>query len=182
MAARSWRGVVQHFRQQPLALQRYFLHVPALAETFPWDVCLAYQFARVELAHNMAIYCGVVKLHRAHPELAWRAVQSRHLTRDSFRQLFATVHGKELPKSVSAHIEGAEKVRDGIMHGKSVGEATKRTAVCEVMDYARTFNEFASQAGGVRPFGDLRGFKGRAKSLDKATSHWLLKGLGLPLS
>ena len=43
-------------------------------------------------------------------------------------------------------------------------------------------NDWVYQAAGVRPFGDKRGFKGRAEALDKSTTRWILKGMGLPAS
>jgi len=38
-------------------------------------------------------------------------------------------------------------------------------------------NEFVFQIAGFKPFGSLKGFKGRAEPLDKATTKWLLKGM-----
>jgi hypothetical protein len=177
----SWRGVLNHYRTLPRAIQKHFEHLPELMASFPWDVSLAYQFARIELAHNMTIYCGAVKLHRAHPELAWLAVQNQHQTRDSFRTLFAAIIGHELPKGVISVIEPAEIVRDSIMHGKDAPEPKKRAAVVSVLDYAAVYNDYVNSKAGLRPCGDLRGFKGRAKSLDKGTTRWLLKGMGLAL-
>ena len=30
-----------------------------------------------------------------------------------------------------------------------------------------------------RPFGDLRGFKGRGQPLERTTTRWVLKGMGM---
>lgn len=43
-------------------VQRYFEHLPKLLDEFPLNVALAYAFSRLELAQNMALYCGVVKV------------------------------------------------------------------------------------------------------------------------
>lgn len=65
----------------------YFGDLPALIKDFPWEVSISYQFGRVELAHNMTLYYGVVKLHRADASLARTAVERRHITRDGFKAL-----------------------------------------------------------------------------------------------
>ena len=131
----SWRGVVGRYQKLPLPQQGYFEHLPKLAEHFPWDVCLAYQFARVGSAHHMTLYCATVKLHRAHPELAWAAVQHHHLNRDNFKTLFAAIVGQPLPKAVTSLITTAENTRDRVMHGKATSESKKRDAVCGVLNY-----------------------------------------------
>ncbi len=178
-APASWRGVVKAFNEMPERIQKYFPHVPKLVEDYPLDVCLAYQFSRLELAHTMAIYCGVVKLHRVFPELVWTAVEKHHMSRPGFQELYKTVYGNIITKPVRDFIDEAETVRDKIMHGKTVTEAAKRKAVVDVLKYAKALNERTYQLGGLKPFGDLRGFKGRAKALDKSTSRWILRGMRL---
>ena len=176
----SWRSVVSKYNSMPAGIRKYFVHVPQLAEHYPWDVCLAYQFSRVELAHNLAIYCGIVKLHRANPELARAAVERHHITRAGFQDLYRTVFGGVITAPVLALIDEAEDIRDKIMHGKLVSEANKRKAAVDVLRYAKSFNDRTNTLGGIKPFGDLRGFKGRGKALDRATTRWILKGMGLP--
>jgi hypothetical protein len=163
-------------------VQRYFPHAPKLAKEFPWEVCLAYMFARVELAHNMAIYCGTVKLHRADAELARKAVMQQHMTREGFRDLFKAIYQHAIPDAALAKLADAEGVRDKVLHGKSASDGDMRKAVVRVVEYAEAFNAFSRGVAGVMPFDDLRGFKGRAKSLDKSTTRWLLKGMGFDLS
>lgn len=178
----SWRGVVQKFRHTPSEIQRYFQHLPKLAEQFPWDVCLAYLFSRVELAHSMALYCGAVKLHRVNPALARLAIENTHITRERFGELFTAVFRQPLKKDVTDLIGEAQEVRNRIMHGKAVTEGNKRKATVDVLRYGRAFNDSVDQMAGLRPFGDLRGFKGRATALDKPTSRWVLKGIGFTLA
>ena len=179
--AKTWKGVVKRFAALPAEVAKYFEHFPKLAEDFPWDVSLAYLFSRVELAHNMAIYCGAVKLHRANGELARSAVQLHHMTRPGFRELFKTIHGAAIPDGVQRLLDGAETIRDKALHGKSTRSEEHRAAICEVFEYAEKLNDFVQLKSGFKPFDDLRGFKGRAKALDKATTRWLLKGMGFPL-
>ena len=129
----------------------------------------------------MAIYCGVVKLHRADPPLARRAVDAHPMHRDEYKELFKTVFGKPMNPAVTKELTKAQGVRDKIMHGKSASEADKRQGVLDVLKYAKAFNDQVYDLAGFRPYGRLQGFKGRGKALDKSTTRWLLKGLGLHL-
>ena len=78
-----------------------------------------------------------------------------------------------------AKIESAQKTRNKILHGKTVSDADKRRAIISILEYAEAFNEEVSAVAGFRPFGSLQGFRGAAQSLDKSTSRWVLKGIGL---
>ena len=104
------------------------------------------------------------------------------MTRNGFKDLFKAIFGKPLDKPVAEKIEKAELVRDRILHGKTVSELEKRKAVIDILDYAEALNSAVCDLAGFRPFGLLTGFKGRAQSLDKSTSRWVLKGIGLTMS
>ena len=179
---KTWKGVVGVYSACPKEVQSYFEYFPDLAEDYPWEVALSYLFGRVELAHNMAIYCGIVKLHKGNAELTRKAVESHHLTRDGFRTFFAAIYGKPIDAKISQLIEEAEAIRDKVLHGKSASQEELRRSVVRVLEYAVQFNAFVHAIAGIKPFNDLRGFKGRAVSHDKSTTRWLLKGMGLPLS
>ena len=182
MAAPSRSSVLDEYDAAPRRIREYFTHLPDLLEQgFPLDVALSYVFANVELAHNMALYCGAVKLHRANATLARRAINTHHMTRADFRKKFETVYGEPIPDEIVAELASAETVRDKVMHGKSPAEADKRQALVAVLRYAEAFNKFSASVGGVRPFGDLRGFKGRSQALDTSTTRWVLKGMGFAL-
>lgn len=127
----------------------------------------------------MTIYCGVVKLHKVDPGLARGAVDRHHLGRKGFYALYETVYGAKIPTAACDLLERAETVRDKIMHGKTVTEADKRKAIVDVLAFAEQLDDKTYQLGQIRPFGDLRGFKGRAVALDKSTSRWILKGMNL---
>jgi len=167
---------------QGKTLKTYFAHFPKLAQEFPWDVSISYMFSLVELAHNMTIYCGVVKLHRVNNTLARTAVNNHHMTRDGFKDLFKTIFGKPIKKTLEEKLALAEKARDFILHGKDVSEEDKRKAIVDILEYAFAFNNAVDEIAGFKPFGSLQGFKGRAESLDKSTSRWILKGVGLTTS
>ncbi len=151
-------------------------------ERYSWEVPLSYLFARLERAHLMSLYCGVVKLHRVDSALAATAVERFQNTRDDFRELFERIFGKKFPKSLVDKIERAQQIRNNVLHGKTVKDRDYRMAIVSIVEYATEFNELCFNLGGFRPFGSLQGFKGAAASMDKSTSRWVLKGIGLQLS
>ena len=55
-------------------------------------------FALVELAHNMTLYCAVVKLHKVESGLARIAVNKQHMTREQFKILYNAIMGDPLKK------------------------------------------------------------------------------------
>jgi len=50
--------------------------------------------------------------------------------------------------------------------------ADKRKAVVDILEYAEAFNAELQDIAGFRPFGSLKGFKGRAVSLDNWRVSW----------
>jgi hypothetical protein len=64
------------------------------------------------------------------------------------------------------------------MHGKSASDDQVRNAVAHILAYATAMNECTAEYDGPKPFGDLRGFKGAAQSLEKGTTRWVLMGMG----
>jgi len=172
------KSVIKRYNNCPLEIQNYFSAFPSLAQDHDWEVSLSYQFGLVERAHNMALYCGVVKLHRVATELARKAIEAQHITRDHFKEICKTIFGKNVKKPIAERLNSASTIRDKVLHGKAATPAEMRQAVVEVLDYATEFNDFVNSIGGFRPFGQLKGFKGRAKSLPKSTSRWVLKGVG----
>ena len=103
------------------------------------------------------------------------------MTRKEFRDKFTVVFGSSIPDAISNTLGKAETVRDRVMHGKKATDSDKRNAVANVIDYADKLNGHVHGIAGFRPFGDLRGFKGAGKSLDKSTTRWVLKGMGFPV-
>lgn len=180
--AASYKGVLKRYQESTPEVQWYFSQIPLLLPAFPYEVTLAYLFLRTEKAHNRALYCGVVKLHRAHTEIADRAVNTHHLTRDGFLDLYKNVFGHALSPATVAKIKDAEKIRDRVIHGKDVTDQDLRQALVDVIVYAEALNTDVHAMAGFKPFGDLRGFKGRAEPLDKSTTRWLLKGIGFAIA
>ncbi|MGH9365038.1 MAG: hypothetical protein ACRD1B_07220 [Thermoanaerobaculia bacterium] len=181
-AVKSKPGLLNRFNTAPAEVRGYFEHLPRLIQDFPLDVCLSYVFAQLERAQNMTLYCGVVKLHRAESGLAKTAIDVHHMTRPEFKTKFETVFEKAIPKATSDLLEKAEEARDRVMHGKQGTDDEKRNAIANVLDYAEAINQFVSGMASFKPFGDLRGFKGAAQSLDKSTTRWLLKGMGFTIA
>ncbi len=177
MAILRTAGLVKYFESLPDPLKKYFVHFPKLVFEYPSEVSLSYLFAQIELAQNMIVYGGVVKLHKVDSEIARSAVNSHHMTRERFRNLYKVITEKNIKKETVDHSKKAENVRDRILHGKKVSDEEKRDAIHHALQYAALLNEQALTDVGFRPFGKMKGFKGRAKSLEKSTSKWVLAGI-----
>lgn len=160
----------------------YFLHLPKLFDDFPMDVCLAYAFARLELGQNMALYCGVVKIHKANADVAKSVIGTHHMTREGFIDLYKTVFNLDLPSAAHADLKSAEKTRDHVMHGKTTSDDKIRNAIARVLEYAEEINQQLHDEHSLRPYGRIQGFAGRATKLDKRTTRFLLKGMGFAIS
>lgn len=182
MAAASYKAVLAAHSAAPPQVSAYFETLPWLISNRDWEVALAYMFIRLERAQNMTLYCGAVKVHRANCTVARNIINVHHLTRDGFLQLFENVIGKPVPEPLIAQIRDAETIRDRVVHGKQVSAANMRNAIVDILEYAADLNVFVSTQAGFMPFSDLRGFKGRAASLDPRTTRWLLKGLGFSVA
>lgn len=176
-------SLLNHFANLPAGVQPHFTYFSDLIQpTLPLEVCLAYLFYRVELAHRDTLYCGVVKLHHADADMARQVIQKQHLTRDSFRALFESLFGQSVKPSAAKKLKDAESVRDKVMHGSRPTDAMMRQAIVDVLDYAREFNDHVFTLSAFYPFGDLRGFHGRGERLSRPTTRLVLKGLGFILS
>ncbi len=178
---KSKPGLLSYFKALPEDVQVCFGCLPKLIELFPLDVALAYVFAEVERGQRLALYCGIVKLHRGHADLAYRAIQRYEMTRADFRSMYEAIYGKPVPSTMSELLIVAEGARDHVMHGKEATDEQKRNAIAHALEFARGLNDRTVALGGPRPFGDLRGFKGAAHALDKSTTRWMLKGMGFPV-
>lgn len=152
---KSKRGLLNRFNTAPHEVRDYFAYLPKLVDAFPLDVALSYVFSQVELAQNMTLYCGIVKIHKANGQLARSAIDAHHMTRKEFREKFAVVFGKPVPDLVANALGKAESVRDRVMHGKNANDADKRNAVAHVIEYAERLNDHVHGIAGFRPFGNL---------------------------
>jgi hypothetical protein len=137
-AAKTIRGLRRRYDGTPQRVRAYFRHVPGVVKDYPLEVCLSWMFAQVELAHNMTIYCGTVKLHKTESELTWHAIQMQHMTRSGFQKNFEQRFGKPITNEIMAPLEQAEKIRDKVMHGKPTTDADKRQAIANVLEYAES--------------------------------------------
>jgi len=177
---KSYKGVIKHFQTASERIQKYFPDFVALVEGYDWEVSVSYVFSRIEQAKRMTIYCGITKLHWAESSLTWKLVSEDHLSRARFYELFKIVFGKKIPDTIRDNLEAAEDVRDKIAHGMSWNASDARVALTKVVDFATEFNTFVNNEAGFQPFGDLRGYKGRKEPLTKATTRWILRGMGIP--
>jgi len=179
---RSKRGLLNLFQRCSPEVGRHFEHLPELLADYPMEVALAYVFQRLELGQNMALYCGVVKLHRADSDVARNAIGSHHMTRRGFAELYRTVFNTDLPREAKKDLETAERTRDTIMHGGAASEDRQRNAIGRVLEFAEAANEQLHQNCQLRPFcGFWRGFAGRLQKLEPRTTRFMLKGMGFTL-
>jgi hypothetical protein len=181
--ASSYKTVINCFKEASENVRWHFEELPdLLIDGYSYEVSLAYLFLRTERAQNSALYCGAVKLHRANTDITSRAINAQYLSRTEFLKLYENVFAKALPNVIRDKIKFAEKIRDRVVHGKKVSDNDMRVAHVDVLEYAEAMNVEIYEVAGFQPFGNLRGFKGRARSLDEKTSRWLLKGLGFAIA
>ncbi len=179
-APANYMQVLNHFKAKPPEVQEYFPSFVELVEGYPWDVAVSYVFARVEGAKHSTIYCGIVKLHWTDSGMTRALVDKDHMSRSRFRDLFKIVFGKAIKPELLKKLAEAESIRDKIAHGKQWSAEEARRALKDIFDFASEFNAFVEEAAGFKPFGYLRGFKGRKESLPKETTRWVLRGMGIP--
>jgi hypothetical protein len=176
----NYQQVLQSFKATPKEVQEYFPSFEKLVKDYPWDVSVSYVFSRVEAAKHSAIYCGIVKLHWTESTITRAMIDKDHMSRGRFRDLFNVVFGKKIKKELLDKLSEAEDIRDKIAHGKKSTDAQARKALKDIFEFATEFNEFVQEIAGFKPFGKLQGFKGRKESLPKETTHWVLRGMGIP--
>lgn len=179
---KSKAGLKKAYANSSSEIRDYFPHIPELLENFPMEVCLAYVFYRLELGQNMALYTGVVRIHRVEASLARSAVSIQHLTREHFDELYQKIFSIKVPKTAKLDLEGAQKTRDRIMHGKRESDDQVRNAIARVLEYAEEINSQLDEKHKLKPFGYLKGFAGRGRKLDKQTSRFVLKGIGFGIA
>jgi hypothetical protein len=179
-APANYKQVMAHFNAKSDGVRGYFPAFPNLVGEYTWDVPVAYVFSRIEAAKHATIYCGIVKLHWTDSELTRELVDKDHMSRGRFRDLFRVVFGQPIDGKLLATLHEAEAIRDRIAHGKKWTDDQARHALRDAFDFAETFNAFTEHVGGFRPFGDLRGFKGRRECLPQDTTRWVLRGMGIP--
>ena len=175
---KSYKSVIKHYALKPHKFQKFYKHLPKLLEGFGFDIAIGYLFSRLEMAQNMIIYCGITKLHRCDKTIVDIAISQWRRTREGFIEKYKNIYGVGIPSVILNKIKIAEGIRDRILHGKSVKDSKKRQAIVDALDYSEALNEHVYSRAGFKPFGDLRGYKGRGRPLDRNTTRWVLKGMG----
>ena len=180
MPVANYKQLLDIYDAHTPEIQKYFEHLPRLLkDSYPYEIVVAYLFSGTERAHRRTLYCGIVKRFSANSGLTDEITRSLYLTREDFLSIFKAVFGTSIDDTLLALLRSAEKVRDKGIHGKDPTDAEMREAIKEILDYAHGFNEQVNRLMEFRPFGDLRGFKGRAENMDIDTTKLVLKGLGL---
>lgn len=177
---RNYKEVVDHYNQIPDGVRKYFLDLEELLKNSKWEISISYMFSRIEQAKRRTIYCGIVKKHWCDANLTWILVNKDYLSRQRFYDLFEIVFDKKIPTELVEKLKKGEKVRDKISHGMSWKPAEAREGVVSLLDFSEEFDDFVYELDNFRPFGNLKGFKGRKVPLTKSTTRWVLKGMGIP--
>ena len=178
--ARNYIQVINHYDKAPERVRNYFPRLIELVENYEWEISISYAHSRLERAKRMTIYCGIVKLHWCEATLTRKLINEDHMSRGRFRKLFEVVFGKRIPSRLIEKLEKAELIRDKISHGITWKEAEARKGLVDLIDFATEFNDFVDDQAGFRPFGNLKGFKGRKEPLTKQSTRWILRGMGIP--
>ncbi len=178
--AKNYRAVIQKYDEAPQQIREYFPDFVELVSHYNWEIPISYVFSRVERAKRNTIYCGIVKLHWCNSRLTRKLLNEDHMSRGRFLELFKIVFGCRVPDDIIAKLKIGEHIRDKMAHGMKWKEAEARLGLVNVIDFAGDFNDFVDGQAGFRPFGDLRGFKGRGQPLERTTTRWVLKGMGIP--
>lgn len=179
-SAANYKHVLARLNALPRDIKSWFEIVPELVENYEWGVSISYVFMNIEAIKHTTLYKGLVKRHRTDAALTWELLDKDHMGRSRFIELFKIVFDRPLLPEVLAHLAAAESIRDRVAHGKSLTGAQARSCLMEAFDFVEGFSKFVEQAGGFRPFGEGRGFKGRGSSLNRETSRWVLRGMGIP--
>ena len=177
--ATTYKGVIRHFEKAPKQIRDFFPDFVELVERYEWEVSISYVFSRLEQAKRRTLHGGIVRLHWCDSALTRSVVNQEHLSRQRFLELFEMVYGKKIPESTTDKLKEGERVRDKIAHGMDWKPAEVRDGIVSVIDFAKELDDFVAELADFRPFGDLRGFKGRKEPLTKATTAWILKGMGI---
>lgn len=176
---RTWVGVVNKINSSSNEVQSYFFPIVELIENYYWEVSLGYMFTRLEQAHNRVLRGGAVKIHSVNNTIATKYVDDQHITRREFSRLFKNIVGVSMPDELATILRDAEKIRDRVLHGKSVTDGEKRKAIVFLIEYSEKMNQILQARARFKPFKyDQRGFAGRKNTLPNSTSVWLMKGLG----
>ena len=179
-SAANYKQVLARHARLPQDIQSWLDSVPELIEHYKWEVSIAFVFMQIELLFHGTLYRGLVKLHRTDSALTRELLDRDHFTRGRLKELFKTVFGVAIPSDVDAHLKEAETIRNRAIHGKNVTDAQARACLMAAFEFLEGFNTAVEEAARFRPCGDGRGFKGRAESLSKETSRWVLRGMGIP--
>ena len=149
-----------------------------LSDNYHYKVVISYLFVRLENAHRETLYYGTLK-HGVDKDLASGAIDRIDLTRNGFRELFQTIYGYKISSALIDKIKRAEKTRDDILHGRNVINERFPEAVLDVFEYFSGLNDLTYDKSQIWIAGDKRGMLGARGVHSKATSRWILKGMGL---
>ncbi len=177
----TWKSVLNKYYALEEHIQNHFYDFETLIE-YEWEVILAYVFFKLEQAQVRTLFGGSIKLYRVNSEMAWKAVETEHISRNAFREFYKNIFNRDISATAIEPLRKAEEVRDKVIHGKHVPEKAKRNACGWALEYAEAFDKEVYELAKFHPFGSFTGITGKAKRLDKKTSRAVMKGFGFHIS
>ena len=178
-SAANYKQVLSRYNRLPQDIKLWLDGVPELVENYKWEVSIAFVFMQIESMLHYTLYRGLVKIHRTDAVLTRDLLDRDHFTRARLKELIKTVFGAAIPADVDNHLKAAETIRNRAIHGKKVTDVQARACLMAAFEFLEGFSNAVEKTANFRPCGDGRGFKGRAQSLSKDTSRWVLRGMGI---
>lgn len=151
---------------------------PLLDSSSNYDIALAYCFMKIEEGHHRALYGGLIKKCKCDKKYANEVVSKEHMTREHFKNLFKNVFGKAVDAQAEKHHIAASKIRDGLIHGKTMSQAQLRSALSESLTYIQIVNDQVKGIASFEPYGRMQGVLSKSEVVDRATSVWIARGIG----
>ncbi len=157
------------------------------------SMLVVYLCMRIEQAQRRTLYCDMIKRYNIKKEVAHDTLDSLKLYRpqffETYKKLAQEPYENVTKTSISAEtmalMSGTRKVRNAIVHGDDsiqgddgkITDSKKATTIITLLEYAIELNKEVLYISKFQPFGDLRGFKGRAEPNDEAISKQILERL-----
>jgi len=160
-------------------VKSYFLYTPDLIDGFPPEVCLAYLFSGIRAIHRRAFYLGIVRKFNTDREITFEMVDRHTFQLHEFTTEFERIFGLKFDAITAERLKHIQEIRNRATHGQTVKPQETLQAVLDILEYAEALNGDLKGMIGKTPFKGLEGAAGRIKPLNRETSQWILKGMGL---
>ena len=179
--AQNRKQLLEIYNNSSEEIKNYFGHFPELIkDVFPYEISIGYLYSKIEAAHKMALYIGIVNRYLLNGPTTKKTVIDERINRPRFKIFFHKIFEQEIRGDILYRLEQADKVRNSILHGGSYSDDDVRHALSHILEYTKLFNEFVDGIKGFKPIGgDLRGvINTRSDRATETASLLALKGMG----